>query len=149
MARRKGEAGKWEPRPDRKRKVHLTTPDPVRKEGFRIPESTLKQIPTVTGGASRAADFSAALMRGDPAAVDTLRQMHPLDPVRRRFAKSQFDEPKEGDPALADVFIAGSYNLPKAMSLPKREAKLLEPTLQAYRQDVQHAHRFALDDDFT
>jgi hypothetical protein len=90
-------------------------------------------IPSVTGGRSPAADFSAALMRGDP--------------VAERLANQALKEPKE-EASLADMFVAETYTLPKRLGLNRHQTKAIEPILQSYRQDMRNAHRFVLDNDF-
>jgi hypothetical protein len=90
-------------------------------------------IPSVTGGRSPAADFSAALMRGDPTAA--------------RLADKALKEPKE-EASLADMFMAETYSLPKRLGLNKHQAKKVEPILASYRHDMRRAHRFVLDNDF-
>jgi hypothetical protein len=90
-------------------------------------------IPSVTGGRSPAADFAAALQRGDPAA--------------HAMAQRALKEPKE-ETSLADFFMAETYTLPKRLGLTKHQAKVVEPILQSYRQDLRRAHRFVLDNDF-
>lgn len=87
-------------------------------------------IQTVTGGRSPAADFSAALTRGDPTAV--------------RLAQEALKE----ETSLADFFLAETYTMPKRLGLNKHYAKAIEPILQSYRYDMRRAHRFVLDKDF-
>src|SRR5215510_14409163 len=57
---------------------------------------------------------------------------------------------KEEEPSLADQFIAGTYTYAKQMAGPTaRLAKLFEPSLAQYRDDMRRAHRFVLDNDLT
>ena len=86
-------------------------------------------IPSVTGGRSPAADFSEALMRGDPFA--------------ERLASKALEEA-----SLADLFVAETYTLPKRLGLNRHQSKIIEPILQSYRHDMRNAHRFVLDNDF-
>jgi hypothetical protein len=90
-------------------------------------------IPDVTGGKSAAANFAAALMNQNPAAIDMLQQSGVMD---------------KDKPSLANMFMAETYSLAKRLGLAAGEAKKIEPILESYRQDLRRAHRFELDDDF-
>lgn len=122
----------------------------------QIGPNVMARIPSVTGGKSPAMDFSHALMSGDPKATQMIEQAMG-EKAKNTIVVGKdriqiLDDPfhvGDDEPSLADQFIASTYGIPKMMGLPAREAKILEPYLNAYRQDVQHAHRFALDDDFT
>jgi hypothetical protein len=55
----------------------------------------------------------------------------------------------EEEPSFADRFVASTYIFAKQMRLTARQAKVMEPSFAAYRQDMRQAHRFVLDDEFT
>ena len=55
---------------------------------------------------------------------------------------------KDDEPSLADRFIADSYIVPKWYSKNRAWLKRAEPVMARYRDEVRHAHRFELDNDF-
>lgn len=52
----------------------------------------------------------------------------------------------EKEPSLADMFVAQTYV--EAAHFHGREKKVLEEAMTRYRNDMRHAHRFVLDDQF-
>jgi hypothetical protein len=110
-------------------------------------------IPSPSGGKSSAFDFSQALLRGDPVALEALKKMdegHYDDPVKPSVfrALDAIQTAGKEEASLADMFVAQTYTIPKRLGLNRHQAKEIEPILQSYRQDMRRAHRFVLDNDF-
>lgn len=107
---------------------------------------TRDQIPTVTGGASPAMDFTNALMTGNPEAL-RLAQEAGIDLTKVDVLEARTRRKKEE--SLADSLMAATYQWCKEFSFTAANEKRVMPILNHYRQSMRQAHRFELDNDFT
>lgn len=123
------------------------------------------EIPSVTGGKSPALDFVHGLMTGNPHAQARVQEVMDRGALKHASTtlgghvmrdnagrvpgvKVDYEDDPEKKPSLADHFIRCTYQYDKAFGLDKHQMKKVERVLRQYRHDVQHAHRFELDNDF-
>ena len=117
-------------------------------------------IPSPSGGKSSALDFTNALMRGNPVALQAARDAgialedaNIVETVAKGASMSDVHRmidryANKDEASVADKFIASTYDWCRYFNFNAHHTKTVAPILMAYRQAMRQAQKFVLDNEF-
>lgn len=136
----------------KKRRTERTRQRPDRGRNKIRPLGGRKEYIPAKVGAPISSDDVPELNRMDRAEHDAMLQEALRKAPALGVAQTILEglaRPDKDEPSLADRFVAGTYDYAKRFDFTAREAKIIEPVMVHYREDMRRARRFVLDDDLT